>query len=93
MSDFMHGPSVAVEAKGRRKTYLIAFLDDATRVIPYAVFTLPENTTLMPVFKQAIMRRGLTARIHAQLISTYRLTRIAALNRHLWKRPSRRLPC
>jgi transposase len=34
MSDVMHGPAVAVEGKRRRKTYLISFLDDATRVIP-----------------------------------------------------------
>ncbi len=36
MSDVMHGPKVLVGDRTRRKTYLIAFLDDATRVIPHA---------------------------------------------------------
>jgi transposase len=38
MSDVMHGPSVGVGDRTRRKTYLIAFIDDATRVVPYAAF-------------------------------------------------------
>jgi transposase InsO family protein len=60
MSDVMHGPSVAVPGRGRRKCYLIAFLDDATRVVPYCAFALSENTqAFLPVFKQALMRRGI----------------------------------
>jgi putative transposase len=34
MSEVMHGPSVLVGERTKRKTYLIAFLDDATRVVP-----------------------------------------------------------
>jgi len=60
MSDVMHGPSVAVPGRGRRKCYLIAFLDDATRVVPYCAFALSENTqAFLPVFKQALLRRGI----------------------------------
>jgi putative transposase len=44
MSDVMHGPSVLVGERTKRKSYLIAFIDDATRVIPYAAFALAENT-------------------------------------------------
>jgi hypothetical protein len=44
MSDVMHGPSVVIGDRSKRKTYLIAFIDDATRVIPYAAFALAENT-------------------------------------------------
>ena len=36
-SDVMHGPTVP-DGRRRRKTYLIAFIDDATRVIPFAAF-------------------------------------------------------
>lgn len=62
MSDVMHGPSVAVGDRTKRKTYLIAFIDDATRVIPHAAFALAENTaTFLPVLQQAILRRGLDA--------------------------------
>jgi len=64
MSDVMHGPSVVVGERVRRKTYLIAFIDDATRVIPHAAFTLSENTrTFLPVLEQAILRRGLPQRL------------------------------
>jgi len=61
MSDVMHGPSVTLQgSRTRRKAYLIAFLDDATRVVPYCAFALAESTqAFLPVFKQALMRRGI----------------------------------
>jgi len=43
MSDVMHGPAVFVDGRRKRKTYLIAFLDDATRVVPFAAFALAET--------------------------------------------------
>ncbi|HEX2012671.1 MAG TPA: hypothetical protein VJN44_17220 [Roseateles sp.] len=60
MSDVMHGPSVALQgSRTRRNAYLIAFLDDATRVVPYCAFALSENTqAFLPVFKQALVRHG-----------------------------------
>ena len=58
MSDVMHGPSVSVGGR-KRKTYLIAYIDDATRVIPWCAFALAENTTtFLPILKQALLRRG-----------------------------------
>jgi putative transposase len=73
MSDVMHGPGVAVAGKRKAKTYLIAFLDDATRVIPFAAFALSENTeTFCGVFKQALMRRGLPTRLYVDNGSAYR---------------------
>ena len=64
MSDVMHGPSVLVGERVKRKTYLIAFIDDATRVIPHAAFALSENTaTFLPVLEQAILRRGLPKKL------------------------------
>jgi putative transposase len=78
MSDVMHGPSVAVSGRGRRKTYLIAFLDDATRVVPYCAFALSENTqAFLPVFKQAIMRRGLAHRLYVDNGANYRSQHLA----------------
>lgn len=65
MSDVMHGPAVATEGKIKRKSYLIAFLDDATRLVPYAAFTLAERTAaFLPVFKQALLRRGIPERLY-----------------------------
>ena len=73
MSDVMHGPSVLDTGKRRRKTYLIAFIDDATRVITHAQFAFSENTaSFLPVFKQALMRRGKTTRLYVDNGASYR---------------------
>jgi putative transposase len=53
MSDVMHGPSVPVAGRRQRKTYLIGFLDDGTRVAPHGAFALSESTqAFLPVFKR-----------------------------------------
>lgn len=72
MSDVMHGPTVFVGGR-KRKTYLIAFIDDATRVIPHCAFALAENTTtFLPVLKQALLKRGLPARLYVDNGSHFR---------------------
>ena len=77
MSDVMHGPSVLV-GKRRRKTYLVAFLDDASRVICHAEFALSESTAaFLPVLKQAIMRRGIPERLYVDNGSAYRSKHLA----------------
>lgn len=79
MSDVMHGPSVALDgSRTRRKTYLIAFLDDATRVVPYCAFALSESTqSFLPVFKQALMRRGIPERLYVDNGANYRSQQLA----------------
>ena len=79
MSDVMHGPSVfLVGNRTQRKTYLIAFIDDATRVIPYAGFALAENTrAFLPVLKQALLRRGLPQRLYVDNGAHYRSQHLA----------------
>lgn len=78
MSDVMHAPSVGVEGRGRRKTYLIAFIDDATRVIPYCAFALTENTqAFLSVFKQALLRRGIPQRLYVDNGANYRSQHLA----------------
>ena len=78
MSDVMHGPAVTVASRQRRKTYLIAFLDDATRVIPHAAFALSENTTaFLPALKQAILRRGVPKRLFVDNGAAYRSHHLA----------------
>jgi putative transposase len=79
MSDVMHGPSVLDDKDQRRhKTYLIAFLDDATRLVPHAAFTRSENVTaFLPVFEQAILRRGLPQRLYCDNGSAYRSRHLA----------------
>ena len=78
MSDVMHGPSVVVGERVKRKTYLLAFLDDATRVIPHAAFSLSENTqTFLPVLKLAIEKRGLPQRLYVDNGANYRSRHLA----------------
>ena len=73
----MHGPKVA-DGRRRRKTFLIAFIDDATRVIPFAAFAYSENTTaFLPVFKQAIARRGCPMRLFVDNGANYRSQQLA----------------
>lgn len=74
MSDVMHGPAIAVDdSKRKKKTYLIAFIDDATRLIPHAQFTFSENTrSFLPVFKTAILKRGLPLRLFVDNGANYR---------------------
>ncbi|MGD8958089.1 MAG: DDE-type integrase/transposase/recombinase [Chromatiaceae bacterium] len=78
MSDVMHGITVGDGHGKRRKTYLIAFLDDATRVIPYAAFAFSENTAaFLPVFKQALIRRGIPERLYVDNGANYRSRHLA----------------
>ena len=77
MSDVMHGPAVA-DGRRRRKSYLIAFLDDATRLCPFAAFAPAENTAaFLPVFKQALIRRGLPQRLYVDNGANYRSQHLA----------------
>jgi len=73
MSDVMHGPAVVAEDRRKRKAYLLALLDDATRVVPYAAFAFSENTAaFLPVLRQAILRRGLPKRLYVDNGAVYR---------------------
>ena len=73
MSDVMHGPALVRDGRRKHKTYLIAFLDDATRVITHAQFCWSENTaTFFPVFKMALLRRGIPLRLYVDNGAAYR---------------------
>ena len=72
MSDVLHGPKVH-HGRTRRKAYLIAFIDDATRVIPFAAFATAENVqAFLPVFRNALIRRGIPQRLYVDNGSNYR---------------------
>jgi transposase InsO family protein len=73
MSDVMHGPGVFAEGRRKRKAYLIAFLDDATRVVPHAAFAFSETVSaFLGVFKTAIERRGIPDRLYVDNGAAYR---------------------
>jgi hypothetical protein len=68
----MHGPKVMVDQK-RRKTYLIAFLDDHSRLIPFAQFYLSENVgAFMDAFYKALSKRGLPRKLYVDNGAAYR---------------------
>src|SRR4051812_8675200 len=74
ISDLMHGPRLLVP--GRRdggKTYLYAFLDDASRMVPFAAFYRVENAAcFQDALKQALLRRGLPRRLYCDNGATFR---------------------
>ena len=77
MSDVMYGPKI--RERGRlRRTYLIALLDDATRVIPHAAFTLSEGTVAyLPVLEQALRKRGVPKRLYVDNGAAFRSRHLA----------------
>jgi len=63
-SDAMHGPMVEVEGK-KRKTYLLAFLDDHSRLVPHGQFDLSEALgSYLDAFRQALLKRGLPRKLY-----------------------------
>jgi transposase InsO family protein len=63
-SDMMYGPVVRVEGR-QRKTFLFAFLDDMSRLIPHAQFYLTEGLeNYLDCLRQALLKRGLPRRLY-----------------------------
>jgi putative transposase len=63
-SDVMHGPKVDVDGR-QRKTYLIAILDDHSRLIVYGRFYLSEALpSYLDALENAFARRGLPRKLY-----------------------------
>jgi len=63
-SDVMHGPKVEVKGK-MRKSYLIAFIDDHSRLVPYGEFYLSEAVgSYLDAFEKALSKRGLPRKLY-----------------------------
>lgn len=77
MSDVMYGPKIR-DAGKLRQTYLIAFIDDATRLIPFATFTFSEGAiAYLQVLEQAVRRRGIPKRLYVDNGSAFRSRQLA----------------
>jgi len=71
-SDVMHGPHVTSGDK-QRKCYLIAFIDDHSRLIPHGRFYLSEAVIpFMNAFAAAISKRGLPRKLYVDNGSAFR---------------------
>ena len=71
-SDVMHGPQV-IENDRMRKTYLIAIIDDHSRLIVYAKFYLSENlASYLDALENALARRGLPRKLYVDNGAAFR---------------------
>lgn len=72
-ADTMVGPSIK-QADGKwRKTFLIAFIDDASRVITHAEFFYNDNTeNMVDAFRTALFKRGKPDRLYFDNGSNYK---------------------
>jgi len=72
LSDFLHGPKVSIGGK-KRKTYLLAILDDASRFIVSLRFHFAESVeNLMVDFRQSLQRFGCPQRFYSDNGACYR---------------------
>ena len=71
-SDVMHGPSVNVDGR-LRKAYLIAIIDDHSRLIVHARFYLSESlSSYLDAFENALARRGLPRKLYVDNGAAFR---------------------
>jgi transposase InsO family protein len=77
-ADTMHGPSIK-DANGQyKKTFFIAFIDDASRVITHGEFFYNDNTAnTIQAFRSALYKRGKPDRLYFDNGSNYKATEIA----------------
>lgn len=70
--DMSIGPYLVIDGK-KTKTFLFAFIDDCSRVVPYAAFTLTEKfEALRNIFKEALIRRGIPKIVYVDNGKIYR---------------------
>ncbi len=71
-SDVMHGPRVDVNGK-LRKTYLIAIIDDHSRLIAHGQFYLSEALrSYLDAFENALAKRGLPRKLYVDNGAAFR---------------------
>ncbi|MBI5605178.1 MAG: transposase, partial [Deltaproteobacteria bacterium] len=71
-SDVLHGPLVETGGK-KRKSYLIAFIDDHSRLVPYGAFYPGESLTFfLKALEQALATRGLPRKIYVDNGAAFR---------------------
>jgi transposase InsO family protein len=71
-SDVMHGPKVEVNGK-QQKAYLIAIIDDHSRLIVYARFYLSEGVlSYLDALEKALARRGVPGKLYVDNGSAFR---------------------
>ena len=76
--DVLHGPQVKIETGALRKSYLIAILDDHSRLITHAQFCLNETAeALKKCLLQAMQKRGVPQKFYVDNGACYRAEGLA----------------
>jgi len=71
-ADTMYGPHVADGDKGKKQTYLIAFLDDASRVLCHGEFFFEETVdSMVKAIRAAFYKRGIPQQLYVDNGSIY----------------------
>jgi len=69
-TDIMYGPYLRV-GRAKKQTYLLAFIDDASRLVTAARFCWEQNfSAVRTVFKEAILKRGIPKMIYTDNMFT-----------------------
>lgn len=72
-ADTMYGPSIKQDDGTWRKTFFIAFIDDASRVITHGEFFYRDNTeNMVEAFRTALFKRGQPERLYFDNGSNYK---------------------
>jgi len=78
-ADSSVGPVIKVNGK-KKETWLISFLDDASRLITHAEFFYNDNSENMQLtFKKAIQKHGLPSRLYVDNGSSYRNNQLSLI--------------
>lgn len=78
-TDIMYGPYLRV-GKSKKQVYLMAFLDDASRLIVHGQFFFSQNfSTLRIALKEAILKRGIPKMIYTDNGKVYRNSQLALI--------------
>jgi len=73
--DLSYGPWLTIKGK-KKRSYLLVFIDDASRIVPYGMFSLTEKfSALKQVFSQALLRRGIPNLVYVDNGKIYRSDR------------------
>jgi putative transposase len=71
-ADTLYGPSIQQADGTWRKTFLIAFIDDASRVVTHGEFFYRDNTdNMIDAFRTALFKRGKPQRLYFDNGSNY----------------------
>lgn len=78
-ADIMYGPYIKV-GKSKKQAYLIAFMDDASRLITHGQFFDTQNYTAMrTALREAMLKRGIPKMIYTDNGKVYRTNQLAML--------------